>query len=94
MINDTLSEKIKYLFDRYWDEELTDEQEDALQAIADDIVSSYGWDAVFVAAENYLHEYCLTPESAVNFAHNYWGYYWADKPIADPHRFWVICIIV
>ena len=24
MINDTLSEKIKYLFDRYWDEELTD----------------------------------------------------------------------
>ena len=87
MINDTLSEKIKYLFDRYWDEELTDKQEDALQAIADDIVSSYGWDAVFVAAENYLHEYCLTPESAVNFAHNYWGYYWADKPIADPHRF-------
>ena len=87
MTNDTLTDKIKYLFDRSWDEESTEEQEDALQATADELVVSYGWDAVFSAVENYLHEYCLTPESVVNFANNYWGYYWADKPIANPHRF-------
>lgn len=87
MTNDTISAKIKYLFDRYWDEELTEEQEDALQATADELVVSYGWETVFAAVENYLHEYCLTPESVINFANNYWGYYWDDKPIANPHRF-------
>ena len=46
MTNDTLTDKIKYLFDRSWDEESTEEQEDALQATADELVVSYGWKTI------------------------------------------------
>ena len=82
-----LYDKITYLFNRYWDEDLSDEEQDGLEQEADDLVKEIGWRDVYKAAVEYLHRECLTPGSAVNFACNYWTYGWYNNPIPDPHRF-------
>jgi hypothetical protein len=79
--------KIEYLFDRDWDEDLSDEDQDKLEQAADDLVAEYGWDEVYENAVNYLHKKCTTPESVVNFASNYWTYGWYNNPIPNPHKF-------
>lgn len=78
---------IDYLFDRFWDEDLTDEEQEKLEQDSKDLVVKYGWKAVYSAATEYLHTKCKTPESAINFASNYWTYGWYDHPIPDPHKF-------
>ena len=80
-------EKIEYLFSRYWDEDLSEKDQDKLEQDADDLVREYGWNEVYSNAMNYLHTKCLTPESVVNFASNYWTYGWYENPIPDPHKF-------
>lgn len=87
MIEKELKERIDYLFNRDAEEELPEEEEDALEQDADNLVAQYGWENVYQAAVDYLHTKCLTPESAVNFATNYWIYQWIKLPIPDPHRF-------
>ena len=87
MTNKDLANRIHYLFDRNWDEDLSDEALDQLQQDADDLVAKYGWDNVYPAAIEYLHTNCLTPEQAVNFACYYWTYGWYEHPIPDPHKF-------
>ena len=87
-MNDTdLTKPIEHLFDRPWDEDLSEEEEDALDQAADALVSEYGWENVFPAAVAFLHTRCQTPEQAVNFACNYWNYGWYELPVPDPHRF-------
>ena len=87
MDSSRLSEKIDYLFDRYWDEDMPEEDQDKLEQDADNLVAEYGWEKVYSEAVTYLHSKCLTPESAVNFASNFWTYGWYRFPIPDPHRF-------
>ena len=87
MENTKLTEMINYLFSRYWDEDLSDDEIDKLEQDADDLVAEFGWPDVYNAAVNYLHTECLTPESVINFASNYWNYGWYENPIPDPHRF-------
>ena len=87
MNNIDLYKKIEYLFNRYWDEDLPDEDQDKLEQYADELVAEYGWDKVYENAVLYLHTNCRTPESAVNFASNYWTYGWYENPIPDPHKF-------
>ena len=84
---DTLHSEIEYLFNRCWDEDLSDEDQDELEKAADNLVIEYGWNAVYSAAVNYLHTICITPEAVINFASNYWTYGWQDNPIPDPHHF-------
>ena len=83
----SIPETIEYLFNRYWDEELTEEEETALEQVADDLVSEFGWKDVYSEAMNYLHQECPTPESVINFAHLYWIYMWHEIPIPDPYAF-------
>lgn len=87
MSNTTLNDRIHYLFDRYWDEDLSDEEIDQLEQDAEDLVSEYGWDKVYPATVEYLHTNCLTPEQVVNFASNFWTYGWHENPIPEPHKF-------
>ena len=87
MNNTEIINCINYLFDRYWDEDLSDELEDKLYQTAYDLVAEYGWEDVYQAAVEYLHSKCLTPEQAVNFASNYWNYGWYEHPIPDPYKF-------
>lgn len=79
-----LQRTIKYLFDRNCDDEMSEDEEDALQKVADDLVAEHGWNAVFSAANEYLHQHCITPESAINFAILYWDYRWYENPISNP----------
>ena len=87
MDNKELYKKIKYLFDRYWDDDLSDADQDKLEQYADDLVEKFGWSEVYNATVDYLHTECVTPDSVINFASNYWTYGWYENPIPDPHRF-------
>ena len=82
-----LFEKIKYLFDRDCDEEMTEEEEDAIQKVADDLVTEYGWDEVFSETDQYLRRFCTSPETVINFAVLFWYYMWYENPLPDPYRF-------
>ena len=87
MDNKELFNKIKYLFDRYWDEDLSDDEEDKLYSIADDMLTDYEWTQVFSTASEYLHNECKSPEDVINFAHFYWIYGWYENAIEDPYKF-------
>lgn len=79
---------INFLFNRYWDEELTDEEDDMLQEKYDKLVNEYGWEAVFEAIDKYMRTECLDGYSACNFAHMYWIYNcYGFKKIAFPNSF-------
>lgn len=78
---------IDYLFDRFWDEDLTDEEQERLEQDSKDLVARYSWKEIYSAALEYLHTECKTPESVINFASNYWTYGWQDYSIPDPYKF-------
>ncbi|MBQ7502555.1 hypothetical protein IJT93_07560 [bacterium] len=85
---DKLKNLIFYLFNRRWDEDLTDGEEEKLQNIYENTISDYGWKRVFKEIDNYMRSSCPDGESACNFAHLYWGYNCADfKDIDNPVRF-------
>ncbi len=44
-----LSEILRFLFERNWEEELTEEQEDELRDQASAVVQEYGWQEVYAA---------------------------------------------
>jgi len=87
-----INDKIKYLFDRPWDEDLSDSQESELLAEAEQLVDKAGWPETYSAAISYLHEACVTPESAINFAHLFWDYGWYEK--ANPGSSSLSCLFL
>ena len=86
-VSERLSETIRFLFARNWEDGLSEELEDALREQAFAIVQEYGWREVYAATFTYLTENCTTPESVVNFAKFYYDYDWNRKVIPSPHRF-------
>ena len=87
MITDDLQQDINYLFNRDYQEELTDEQEDELAEYAKNIIKKYTWKKVFKCASEYLYNNCKTPEEVMNFAYWYNGYGWAKRKISNPYKF-------
>ena len=87
MIDSKLTNKIDFLFDRPWDEDISEEMEERLGDEAKALLSEYGWNEVYPVIFAYLKEKCTTPEEAVNFAHLFWGYRLYEQPIANPHEF-------
>ena len=86
-MKDLLKEKIKHLFQRQWDEELSEEEENLLYDEADNLVAEYEWVDVFNEAFDFLKTSSNTPEDAINFALLYWDYGWYEYPISEPHKF-------
>ncbi|MBQ9372194.1 MAG: hypothetical protein IJU03_08385 [Thermoguttaceae bacterium] len=82
-----LSEILRFLFERNWEEELTEEQEDELRDQASAVVQEYGWQEVYAATFEFLIKNCTTPEAVVNFAHLYFEFSWNERAIPSPHRF-------
>ena len=82
-----LSGKIDVLFNRYWDEELSEDDQYQLEADAVNLVKTHGWSDVYRASCDYLHTNCKTPEAVINFAHLYWIYEWHKNPIPNPYEF-------
>lgn len=88
MSTQSLKEVIDYLFNRRWDEELSDENEESLQEMFDHAIENYGWKQVFEAIDIYMRTTCITSDSTVNFANLFWGYTCANpRKIPEPYRF-------
>ena len=86
-MEDILNKQIEQLFNIPWDVDISEEEDDKLLDSAEALVAENGWLDVYNAAFEYLKTECKSPESVVNFAHNYWGYGWAESPIPNPHEF-------
>ena len=54
--NFELNKEIEYLYNRCWDEELSEDDQYNLEDYAEKVTKKYGWDKVYHAACNYLHE--------------------------------------
>ena len=84
---DKLKQDIFALFNRYWDADLTEDEEDAIDAAADTIIKKYGWETVLSAVISYLFASIDSPEKAVNAAHIFWDLRWYEKPVPNPYDF-------
>ena len=82
-----LNRTIEYLFDRQWDEDLSEAEEQQLDDVAEALLTEYDWEDVFKAAFEYLKTSCSSPEEVINFAILYWDYGWYEYPIKKPHDF-------
>lgn len=88
MINQSLRKEIDYLFNRRWDEELSNEKEESLQDIFDNTIENYGWEQVFENIDIYMRSTCLTGESTANFVNLFWEYTCENpRKIFEPYRF-------
>ena len=87
MSEQNLKNIINYLFNRYWDEELTENEEDKIDEVAKSVISEYGWSRVYKALTDYLYQNCHTPEKAINAACNFWNCRWSDQIIPNPYTF-------
>ena len=83
----SISEITEYLFNRDYDEELTDEEDEALWDVAKQQIKDFGWENTFESWKEYLFSKCITPESVVNFANLFWCYCLGEYVIADPYNF-------
>ncbi|MDO5295156.1 MAG: hypothetical protein Q4F00_00735 [bacterium] len=87
MEEEILSYETASLFNRSFEEEITDAEETALLDRANALINTFGWKKVFNSWNNYLHHQCLTPESAINFANWFWFYGGHEHPIPNPYHF-------
>ena len=83
----SISEITEYLYNRDYDEELTDEEDEALWDVAKQQIKDFGWEKTFESWKEYLFSKCITPESVVNFANLFWCYCCCDYIIQDPYHF-------
>ena len=86
-MNKDIDEITKYLFNRSYKDNITDDQEDELLDTVDMQISEFGWDKTFASWNRYLLSECKTPETVVNFANIFWWYGGQDHPIPNPHKF-------
>ena len=87
MEEETLNSETASLFNRSFDEELTDAEETALFDHSNALINKFGWKTIFNSWNNYLHKHCVTPESVINFANWFWFYEGHEHPIPNPHQF-------
>ena len=81
------SREVEFLYNRYWDEELSEDDQYKLEDYAEKIIKKYGWAKVYDVACHYLYTHCTSPESVINFAHLYWIYGWHEYSISKPYKF-------
>lgn len=87
-MNDIIIVKTNALFGNdYFDEFISDEQYEALQKQAEELIKEYGWDAVFECWDGYMREYCHTIQEAISFANWFVAYGGQEHKIADPYGF-------
>ncbi len=82
-----IDEITKYLFDRAYSDNLTDDQEDEILDQVDQQISDFGWKETYSSWMKYLVNTCDTSDSVINFANLFWWYGGQDHPITDPYRF-------
>lgn len=89
MINNELQEVVKNLFDRQWDANIdNDEEDERLQTIYDNTVAKYGWENTFESIDDYMRTKCLDGESVFNFINLFFSYNcYETRKIKNPYRF-------
>ncbi len=87
MTDDKILETIHYLYDRYWDERLSEEEEDKLNEMAENLVEENGWDKVYKIYTAYLQEPQHTKEDLINAAIQFWNYFWYERKVPDTYGF-------
>ena len=88
MKTDLLWNETCFFFDRsYFEEELSEKEDDEVLERVDNLIKRFGWNEVFNVWLKYLHEKCKTPESVINFAHIFWWLGGQDHIIPHPHKF-------
>jgi len=88
MSDQALKEVIYSLFNRRWDDDLSDEEEERFQNLYDSTVEKYGWEQVFDVIDQYMRDSCLTSQTIVNFVNLFWEYNCeTPRKISDPYRF-------
>lgn len=78
---------IERLFTRYWDDDISEDEETQIEEMAAALVEQNDWHAVYSALTAFLLVNCVTPEQAINTAHIFWELGWCEQPIVDPYRF-------
>ncbi len=66
---------------------LSEEEEEAFEDRADELIREFGWPQVFECWNDYLRTNCHTAEEVLNFAHLFWEYEGYVHPIPDPYDF-------
>lgn len=87
LLNYELNREIEFLYNRYWDEDLSEDDQYNLEDYAKKIIKKYRWIKVYEVTYNYLCTNCTSPESVINFAHLYWIYGWHEYLISKPYEF-------
>lgn len=82
-----LSDAILFLFNRNYEDDLSEKEETTIDNLAEEVVNEFGWTKTFDCAFDYLKKRCATPEAAVNFAHLYFQMGWHEKAIPNPYQF-------
>ncbi|MBQ7266490.1 MAG: hypothetical protein IJS61_10415 [Firmicutes bacterium] len=88
MSNQDLKKLVDALFNRRWDDNISDEEDERFQNLYESTVKKYGWEQVFDAIDKYMRISCLTSDSTINFANLFWGYNCEiPRKISNPYRF-------
>ncbi len=87
-MKNSIDDETKYLFDRSYDVDLPEDEDEALLDFAKNQIKKYGWKSTFDSWKRYLFTQCTTPEAVINYANLFWCYDGCDHIIPDPYPFW------
>ncbi|MCR5639393.1 MAG: hypothetical protein K6F97_11240 [Lachnospiraceae bacterium] len=88
MSDQSLEEVIDSLFNRKWDDDFSDEEEEMFQELYNNTVEMHGWEKTFDAIDRYMRNSCLTSDAIINFVNLFWEYNCENpRKISDPYRF-------
>ena len=87
MITQDLTKATEYPFNRSFDQDLSTEEEEALEEYAAQIISDYGWPDTFASWNHYLRCNCKTPDASINFANLFWWFGGQEHIVPDPYDF-------
>lgn len=62
----SIDDETKYLFDRSYDVDLPEDENEALLDFAKNQIKKYGWESTFDSWKRYLFTQCTTPEAVIN----------------------------
>ncbi len=82
-----IDKQTSWLFNRQYDDNTTEEQDNKILELAEEQISAFGWDETFKSWKKYLFTECKTPESAINFANLFWWFAPDKYSVPEPYEF-------
>ena len=82
-----LEERIKWLYDLRFIEDVSEEEEDLWDNKAEEVVKLYGWEETLKSFTSFIHTNTKTPKDAINYATLFWNCSWYENFIPNPYDF-------